>query len=183
MNKIVSLFRSKCSSGQFEQLMSSHIDGLFRQAYHYTGSHADAEDLLQDLLASLYPRINELKSIEKLQPWLLRCLYNRFVDNYRKKQRLPETENIDDPAIFNDIPARTPAETVRVQVEINRALHTLTPSQRAVVCLHDIEGYSLPELVDTLEQPLGTLKSHLHRARSQLKKQLELQPFTELERL
>ena len=58
---------------------------------------------------------------------------------------------------------------------IARALNRLGRDQRAVIALHDIEGYRLGELETLLEVPLGTLKSRLHRARANLKKILEKQ--------
>ena len=183
MSKLISLFRSKGSDYRFEELIAPHIAGLYRQAHQYTGSVDDAEDLLQELLIQLHHQSEKMEAIEQLKPWLMRCLYHRFVDGYRKKLRQPPTSDIDawDSHELPVDPAR--AESLRIQQEINRALHTLSPAQRAVVCLHDIEGYSLPELVETLGQPLGTLKSNLHRARRKLKNQLEVQPSADAERV
>jgi len=48
-------------------------------------------------------------------------------------------------------------------MRILRALDRLNPEQRAVVAMHDVEGYTLEELEKVLETPLGTLKSRLHR--------------------
>ena len=56
------------------------------------------------------------------------------------------------------------------------ALQGLSHNYRAVICLHDMNGYTLPELSQILDKPLGTLKSDLHRAREKLKMSLKLQP-------
>ena len=62
------------------------------------------------------------------------------------------------------------------QQEIFNAIATLSSDQRAIVILHDINGYTLPELSQIMGTPLGTLKSNLHRARASLKKQITLLP-------
>jgi len=59
---------------------------------------------------------------------------------------------------------------------LQTAFAYLNVEQRAVVVLHDIEGYSLEELAHLLDTPLGTLKSRLHRARAQLRSLLMMEP-------
>src|SRR5438874_12742244 len=66
---------------------------------------------------------------------------------------------------------------------IMRALDRLNTEQRAVVAMHDVEGYSLEELETMLETPLGTLKSRLHRARQRLRALLPMEPFSVGERV
>jgi RNA polymerase sigma-70 factor (ECF subfamily) len=62
--------------------------------------------------------------------------------------------------------------------QIEKALNKLSKDQRAVITLHDIEGYQLTELEVLLEVPLGTLKSRLHRARVKLRENLKkMEPF------
>src|SRR5262245_14231916 len=68
----------------FERLMRPHLRRLHRLAYRLTGSAADAEDLLQDVLIRLFERANELSSIADLSPWTSRVLYNRYVDSRRR---------------------------------------------------------------------------------------------------
>ena len=53
--------------------------------------------------------------------------------------------------------------------QVERAVYRLNPDQRSLVALHDMEGYSLPELANMLDTPVGTLKSRLHRARARLR--------------
>ena len=174
MSKILSFFSPK--KKPYEALIAPHMDSLFKVAFQYTGNQHDAEDLLQDLLLYLFTKQNEMNEIDKLKPWLMRCLYNRFVDMYRKKQRQPAIENIDDEKIQPLFKHFDNHQSEEHKDEIYGALNALSADQRAVVTLHDINGYTLPELSEIMTVPLGTLKSNLHRARAILKKQIKLQP-------
>jgi RNA polymerase sigma factor (sigma-70 family) len=170
----------------FEDLLRPQVEYLYRLAWRFTGSVADAEDLVQDVLIKLYPRTQELLEIERLRPWLARVLYHQFVDSVRRQGRSPiaepaaDTEGEDNPLdalpTMNDGPEEH-AERSGWRERILRALDRLNPEQRAVVTMHDVEGYSLEELETILETPLGTLKSRLHRARQRLRALLPMEPF------
>ena len=174
MSKVFSFFSAK--KKPFDALVAPHMNGLFKVAFQYTGNQHDAEDLLQDLLMYLFTKQDDMQNIEKLKPWLMRCLYNRFIDMYRKKQRQPNLEDIDDEKVQPLFKHYDNHQSAEQQDEIYSALNTLSADQRAVVTLHDINGYTLPELAEIMAIPLGTLKSNLHRARATLKKRISLQP-------
>ncbi|WP_076421028.1 RNA polymerase sigma factor [Colwellia sp. UCD-KL20] len=176
MSKILSFLGIKEKEQSFEAIISPHMSNLFKVAYQYTGTKHDAEDLLQDLLEYLFTKQTELRKIEKLKPWLMRCLYNRFIDLYRKKQRQPDLDDIDDEKIQPLFKYYDNHQQDDQHKEIYQAMNKLSANQRAVVTLHDINGYTLPELAKIMDIPLGTLKSSLHRARATLKQHISLQP-------
>ena len=60
--------------------------------------------------------------------------------------------------------------------QLIKGLELLSIEQRVAINLHDLLGYTLLELSEIMEMPVGTLKSHLHRGRKQLQKHLELKP-------
>ena len=176
----------------FEDLLRPQVEYLYRLAWRFTGSVADAEDLVQDVLIKLFPRTQELLGIQRLRPWLARVLYHQYVDSVRQRARSPIVELVTD-AEGNDNPLDTlpatkdgpeeDAERSGWRERILRALDRLNPEQRAVVVMHDVEGYSLEELETMLETPLGTLKSRLHRARQRLRTLLPMEPFSANERV
>lgn len=176
MSQILSFFGIKEKEQTFEELISPHMSNLFKVAYQYTGTKYDAEDLLQDLLEYLLTKEAELRKVEKLKPWLMRCLYNRFIDLYRKKQRQPNLEDIDDEKVQPLFKYFDNHQKDEQNKEIFDAMDKLSVEQRALVALHDIDGYTLPELSKIMDTPLGTLKSSLHRARNILKQNITLQP-------
>src|SRR5947209_18959867 len=73
----------------FEDLLRPQVDYLYRLAWRFTGSVADAEDLVQDVLIKLYPRTPELLGIQRLRPWLAGVRYHRYVDSGRQRGRSP----------------------------------------------------------------------------------------------
>ena len=176
MNQVLSFFGIKGKEKSFEAIISPHMNNLFKVAYQYTGTKHDAEDLLQDLLEYLFTKQDELRKVDKIKPWLMRCLYNRFVDLYRKQQRQPNLEDIDDEKVQPLFRHFDNHQQKEQNTEIYNAMNKLSADQRAVVTLHDINGYTLPELSEIMDIPLGTLKSNLHRARAALKQHINLQP-------
>jgi len=192
MPPVLRFGRTRTAASKFEDLLRPQVEYLYRLAWRFTGSVADAEDLVQDLLLKLYPRTRELLDIERLRPWLAKVLYRQYIDFVRERARSPlvelaaDSEGEDDP--LDTLPAledgpEDHAERSRLRERILAALERLSPEQRAVVTMHDVEGYSLDELETILETPLGTLKSRLHRARQRLRALLPMEPFSAGERV
>jgi RNA polymerase sigma-70 factor (ECF subfamily) len=113
----------------------------------------------------------------------MRCLYNRFVDNYRKNKSTPHFDNIHDEQTANKLANHDSPENSYWHKQVLDSLSMLSKEQRMVICLHDIEGRTLKELSDIMKIPLGTLKSHLFRGRRTLQEKFKLQPFDACERL
>lgn len=178
MSKVISFFRrQKSSQEQFQILVGPYMDLMYGQAYKYTGSAHAAEDLLQDLLVEIYQKLDKLAQIDSPKAWLMRCLYNRFVDSYRKHKAQPGFDDIHEPQTANSLPHQDCPETNYLHQQIVDGLELLSADQRMVISLHDIEGYTLVELSEIMSMPVGTLKSHLHRGRKLLQQKLKLQPF------
>ncbi len=179
----------KDSHAQFEQLLKPHLRKLYHLAYRFTGTQDDAEDLVQDLLLKLYPRLDEIQNIDNLFSWLSKVLYRQFIDNVRRQQRSPIHLMENEEAIYEThaSEAAGPSEitnSVLTQDVLNGALNRLNDDQRVLVLLHDVEGYSLQEINEILDVPVGTLKSRLSRARTKLREVLHnMEPNQEIERV
>lgn len=167
----------------FEALVRPEIDTLYRFAFRLTGDRDDAEDLVQDVLVKVYGRRDELSSIEVLRPWLCRVLYNQFVDDERRyrRRRLSVVKPADDPARAGDpmdayasssaSPEQLSSRAFDIK-QLEAALAELSPEHRAVLLMHDSEGYKLAEIQVITGIPVGTLKSRIHRARARLRERL-----------
>lgn len=177
MAQIFSLFQRTKGNGAFETLLAPHVERLYRLAYRFTGNRSDAEDLVQELLVHLYPRRVELTQVRDLKPWLARILYHRFVDSWRQRTHDPLQGAADEEVLAALADCGDAGSDTLLQARLSAALAQLNPDQRALVALHDIEGYTLNELETLLETPLGTLKSRLHRARRELRALLGMEPF------
>ncbi|HEY0961018.1 MAG TPA: RNA polymerase sigma factor [Pseudomonadales bacterium] len=176
MSKVVRLFKQDCG---VETLILPHFSALYSQAYKYTANRATAQDLVQDVFVYALENRRKVLELDPVLPWLMRCLYHRFVDQFRR--------NRSDVAQFGDfdfeqtVAPGTSAEDQYFHEQVRLGLAKLSIEQRVAVTLFDIEGYSLEEVCSVMELPLNTVKSHLHRGRRRLKAQLAL-TGSELER-
>ncbi|NGX16969.1 RNA polymerase sigma factor [Wenzhouxiangella sp. XN24] len=178
------------SAQEFTRLLEPLIPTLFRHAYRWTAARDQAEDLVQELLVRLYPQMAKLAELERVEPWALRVMYRIFVDQHRRSRNSPVRPMHEAPAtgaaggedfgeVFADH-APQPGEALErehARDALAEAWGRLNPDQRAVIALHDVEGYRLEELATLLEVPVGTLKSRLHRARATLREILATEPF------
>ena len=162
-------------SAAFENLVRPHLYALYRQAYRLSLNAADAEDLVQDVCVRAYPRIAELQELENPRAWLMRVLYHVFVDltRHRKTSPLRPSCNLEEEDAFHSVASEEPGPEAQTdsaigEARLERAWHRLEKTQRALLALHDIEGYTLAELQEMTGLPQGTLKSRLHRARVRL---------------
>lgn len=162
----------------FERLLEPHLQILYRFAFRLTHSRPEAEDLFQDVLAKVFARLEELIDVDDPRPWLCRVLYNQFVDNRRRyaRQRLVTVEEGQLPGGTVDAlpgdPEPGPEGSAERRDNIRRleaALAMLSDEHRSVVLLHDAEGYKLEEIQNITGDPVGTIKSRLHRARRRLR--------------
>ncbi|MGH8235966.1 MAG: RNA polymerase sigma factor [Steroidobacteraceae bacterium] len=172
-------------AAEFERLLREHVPVLYRSAYRWTGAVDRAEDLVQMLLLRLYPHVAELRELDQVRPWAMRVMYRIFVDQLRRERSSPvqfgaeaaldaDAPAGEDAAAWLD-PGPGPAELAERQItqeRLLRAWERMGEEHRAVLSLHDIEDYTLPELAQIMDIPLGTLKSRLHRARARLRELL-----------
>ncbi|WP_111642276.1 RNA polymerase sigma factor [Marinimicrobium alkaliphilum] len=180
MSGIVDFFRrGKRQQDVFTELLRPHVELMYRMAYRWTQSSSDAEDLVQDILTRLATRVDELQRVDMLRPWLIKILYNRYVDLYRRQRNGPvayehEVWTPDEDALSSPVARaqdqRDPLGQMEDQRALLKGLAQLDEGQRDVVLLHDVEGYTALEVADILELNVGTVKSRLHRARAHLKK-------------
>jgi RNA polymerase sigma factor (sigma-70 family) len=166
---------------EFDRLMREHVPALYHSAYRWTGAVDRAEDLVQELLVRLYPRLDELRGLDRVRPWAMRVMYRIFVDQLRRERSSPVQFGVSEPDPSGEEeseyvdPGAEPPELVEQQITQERiaaAWAQLAEEHRVVLSMHDIEGYSLVELSSVMDIPLGTLKSRLHRARAKLRELL-----------
>lgn len=170
---------------QFTALVRPHLDVMYRMAYRWTRRREDAEDLVQDVVVKLVDRVDEMAQVDKLRPWLIRILYRRFVDTYRRQQRSPVESSDYLPPDDARIDAASEDSLYRLEWQqvLQRGLDVLDDDQRDTILLHDVEGYTAEEIAGILDIRVGTVKSRVHRARARLRELLERELSDPLERV
>lgn len=158
----------------WEEIVSTHSGRVYRLAYRLTGNQHDAEDLTQEVFVRVFRSLSTYTP-GTFEGWLHRITTNLFLDMVRRKQRIRFDALGDDAA--ERLPSREPSpqqvfNDAHFDADVQQALDTLAPEFRAAVVLCDIEGLSYEEIAATLGVKLGTVRSRIHRGRSQLRKAL-----------
>lgn len=136
-----------------------------------TGDLDRGDDLYQDALVTAMRRFHTLKDRSAFRPWLFRVLVNGYKNRMRgwwRRRRAALT-----PELLAVIPACDPRREYESRHLLEQVLQTLPPKDRALVILHEIEGWPIADLTGMIRQPEGTVKTRLFRARKKLRQVLE----------
>ena len=156
---------------QFLEVTAQVRPDLHRYCTRMVGSVGDAEDVVQDTLASAYLALPELESMASLRGWLFQIAHHRALDflrRYDRRMRQP-FELVEDTAVAMDDP---PDEALAHREAVGHALSAfmeLNPSQRSCVILKDVLGSSVDEIAALLELNVPAVKALLHRGRAHLR--------------
>jgi RNA polymerase sigma-70 factor (ECF subfamily) len=161
----------------FARLVRLHQSRVRLQLRRLTrGDEGLADDLAQETFVQAWLHLAEFRGESRLATWLHRIALSRYLQHARRP-RLPLEwcEPADDPA--GDEPHHDPRPTQGLRLDVEQALAGLTEAQRLAVvhCFH--LDLSHEEAAAVLGLPLGTLKSHLARAKARLR--ASLQPWSE----
>ncbi len=176
------------SSQLFEEQLEPVLGKLYATARQLTRNATTAEDIVAEAVTKAWKGFDGLQDLTRFRPWVFRILMNTFRSQYRRQGReisfsdCGEGDSEDDLFwLFNQV--HQPfllwggdQEQVYLnkllREDLQRALDTLSEGFRAVILLVDVEEYSYQEVAEILAIPIGTVRSRLKRARSQMQKQL-----------
>lgn len=166
--KALVLAAQRGEEAAFSELVRRHQRRAYAVARAIVINHEDAEDAVQEAFLHAYRAIARFLPDQAFGAWLHRIVANAALDVTRRRKvrdadELPETVAS---------PFRDPAENGELRQRLTMALDTLPARQRAVIVLHDVEGYKHAEIGKMLDIPEGTARSDLHYARSQLRQLL-----------
>lgn len=152
----------------FSELVRTHERRAYAVARAIVVNHEDAEDAVQEAFLHAYRALHRFLPDQAFGAWLHRIVANAALDITRRRKvrdadELPETVAS---------PFRDPAESSELRRRLTDALNSLPARQRAVIVLHDVEGFKHSEIGVTLGIPEGTARSDLHYARSRLREVL-----------
>jgi RNA polymerase sigma-70 factor (ECF subfamily) len=154
----------------WEEVARDHGRFLYTVAYRLTGNHDDAQDLVQEVLLKVQRGLATYRP-GSMQGWLSRITTNAYLDSARKRTRRPTTPLHDDPDVM--LPPSASAEealaSARLPDHLQTALAALPDDFRAAVVLCDVAGWPYDEIAEELGVPVGTVRSRIHRGRSQLR--------------
>ncbi len=177
----------------FEAIVSEFKGLVFHIVRNMLSDQKQHKDLAQDIFLRVYESLRQFQFRCRLATWISRIAYNTCLNYLRRLKSHPqdsydyriELDRIDemewiDRQNLTSLDSISPHATTchrELVGAVEKAIAGLPGPYRLVVTLHYLEGFALPELAQTLGIPLGTIKSHLFRARAMLKHDL-LQKFT-----
>jgi RNA polymerase sigma factor (sigma-70 family) len=154
----------------FMVLTNRHLPAVRRCIGSIVPNTTDADDLLQEVLLKVWLHLSTVRSESTFRTWMTRVAVNEALQSYRRKQRRPICQALDDFDIFaspNESPLQslTRAETTQI---VRNAVVELPAKYRQVLILRHLEQLSLRETAQWLQSSVPAVKSRLFRARLML---------------
>lgn len=152
----------------FERLFRRHSARIHGVVWRLAGGvEARAEDLVQETFLRAWRNLARFRGESLFSTWLHRLAVNTALMDLRASRSRPDT----DAALPEDLGSHE--EHPGHEMDLQRAVASLPPRARAVLVLHDIEGWQHGEIAAELGMATGTSKAQLHRARKLLRQRLE----------
>lgn len=155
----------------FEALYRRHAGRVHGIIWRLVGGlQARAEELVQDTFVRAWQRLDTFRHESRFSTWLHRLAVNTTLMDLRAARSRPEGFADRDDERWVGWHEETPG----LRLDLERAVTSLPPRARAVLVLHDIEGWQHQEIAVELGMAVGTSKAQLHRARALLRERLEV---------
>ena len=170
----------------FRELIRRYERPVFSLIFRMVRDRELAEDLAQDTFIKVLNHIDRYRPEFKLSSWLFKIANNVAIDHLRRRQldtismdgspHAASAEAIESTSFEIALPQESPLaemEARELGSAIERAISQLRPEYRSCILLRHVEGRSYEEIASTLDLPLGTVKTYIHRARHELRRALE----------
>ena len=175
------------SDAAFSQLVRRYQNRLYSSIVHVVGCHDEAEDVVQDAFVQAFLKLPTFRRDSSFFTWLYRIAFNRAVSQRRRRRPMTQVrdEERDLPLQEPADPSETPGEhLLRMERahQVRQALDALSEEHRAIMVLRELEGCDYQAIAEILGISVGTVRSRLHRARSEMRTQLKAhQPWQSAE--
>ena len=162
----------------FEKLVDRHKTMAFNVAYRILRNREDAEDAAQESFLRAFNAIGTFRTEAKFSTWLYRILSNVCLSHMSRshaQQTFVDAEDEESEAIHPELSdwSSNPEEIVAREdfdENVRELIFKLPPQYRAVITLYYLQEFSYAEISEMLNLPMGTVKTHLYRAKDVLKR-------------
>lgn len=148
----------------FVQEIEAHSGMLYRVAYTILHDDDACRDALQDAALKAWEKRGTLREKRFFRTWITRILINTCYDTVKRRSRIVSIEDIREP------------QTPPPDLTLSLALASLPEKLRLPLMLCYSEGMSYQEVAETLRIPVATVRGRIHRAKGELRKQLDDTP-------
>ena len=166
----------------FRELVRRYERPVFSLVFRMVRDRETAEELAQETFIKVLNNIDRYQPQFKFSSWLFKIANNIAIDHLRKRQIVTismdgsphaataaEAEATSFDVAIRQESALEEMEARELGSEIEKAIAKLRPEYRSCIMLRHVEGRSYEEIAATLDLPLGTVKTYIHRARIQLR--------------
>jgi RNA polymerase sigma-70 factor (ECF subfamily) len=171
---------------RFNQLMEVTYRKVYTMAYRLSGNRADAEDLTQEAYYRAFRNFSDYEGDRPFENWIFRIVTRLYLDLLRTRRRRVKAVSYDTPLpghngdenLYFETADKGPnPEEVMLEdslsEDLQRVMASLTPEQRTLITLADIQDMPYAEIADILGKPVGTIRSRLHRTHKLIRSRLE----------
>jgi RNA polymerase sigma-70 factor (ECF subfamily) len=173
------------SEKAYRELLDRYQRPVFSLVYRMVRDREHAEDLAQETFVKVFNHLDSFNPKYKFSSWIFKIASNLAIDALRKKEldtvsldgsrNASTADEVDATRITVESRDENPEELLEAKElgeEIEQAIAGLRPEYRTAILLRHVEGRPYEEIAEIMEIPLGTVKTYIHRARSELRESL-----------
>jgi RNA polymerase sigma-70 factor, ECF subfamily len=156
----------------FRQLVEAYQRFVYTISYRLTGSTDESEDIMQETFIRLWKNLSRYNYQFPLKAWLGKIVTNLSLDYLKSNKRKNEHRHISDDALTHNVSESNPArnlEAGELHSAVIKFAEKLTPKQRAVFVLRDLQMLTVEEVCEMLNMKETQVKSNLYYARLSIK--------------
>jgi RNA polymerase sigma-70 factor (ECF subfamily) len=162
--------------GAFQELVDRYKDLVFALIARTVQDRSRAEDLAQDVFLRVHRGLPYFRGEARLSTWIYRIVANACLQEQARPKSGRDTVSLDDEAGRGRVTASATDRRfgdLELHDRLEKAIARLPAHQRLLVAAHYLQGVRYEDLAEALQLPLGTVKTHLFRAKQQLRRLLE----------
>lgn len=157
---------------QYRYFVERYHRGLIQHIFNFVRDGDAAEDIAQEAFIQAYIKLEQFNDDYAFSTWLY-----KIADNLAKRAITKARRTADITEFEDFIPDTRPPTEERIdglldKARIQKAIEQLPPDLRRVIIMYYWDNLSYEEIADVMERPVGTIRTWLHRAKEQLRKEL-----------
>ncbi|MCW5940943.1 MAG: sigma-70 family RNA polymerase sigma factor [Fimbriimonadaceae bacterium] len=173
-------------NARFDELSKATYRKVYNMAFRLAGNRTDAEDLTQEAFFRAYRSFRDYEGDRPFENWIFRIVSRLFLDLLRNRRRrvtsvsldAPLANGVGDDNLMLEMADERPDPEQHllnrsINEQLQQVLATLSPEQRVLITLADIQNVPYQEIADLVGKPVGTIRSRLHRTRMLIRKRLQ----------
>ena len=155
------------------EILTPYKNKMFRYAFSIVGNRIEAEDVVQEAMIKVWKKMDKFSEIDNKEAWVITIVRNLAIDKIRAKKK-KKTSDIND---YFHISDKAPSPDIKLEQKdavrkVAEIMDSLQETQKEIITLRDIEGYTYQEIADIMDLKVDQVKVYLFRARKILREKL-----------